>query len=372
MGSCGRFTPPAGAIIEFMRILITGLCGFVGQTLARGLLEARPGIEVLGLDNLIRPGSEQNRTILAALGVKCLHADIRLTSDLEALPAVDWVIDAAANASVLAGVSGPLTSRQLVEHNLLGTVNLLEYCKRQRAGFILLSTSRVYSIAPLAGLATEVVQQAFRPRADQSWPEGCSGKGVAERFSTRPPLSLYGSTKFTSETLAMEYGAAFGFPVWINRCGVLAGAGQFGRADQGIFSFWIHSYARRRPLKYIGFDGSGGQVRDGLHPRDLVPVLLRQMTEPAPTPEPPLNFGGGSKHSMSLAQLSAWCAARFGPHAIASDPRPRPFDIPWMVMDCRAAQDRWDWRPQTSLTAILEEIAQHAEQNSDWLERTQG
>ncbi len=355
-----------------MRVLITGFCGFVGQTLARALLEVRPGLEVVGLDNLIRPGSEQNRAALTGLGAKLIHADVRQPSDLEALAAVDWVIDAAANASVLAGVSGPLTSRQLVEHNLLGTVNLLEYCKRHRAGFILLSTSRVYSIAPLANLATEVVQQAFRPQADQAWPEGCSAEGVNERFSTRPPLSLYGSTKSASETLALEYGAAFGFPVWINRCGVLAGAGQLGRADQGIFSFWIHSYARRRPLRYIGFDGQGCQVRDALHPRDLVPVLLRQMTEAVQTPEAPLNFGGGRENSMSLAQLSDWCANRFGPHPIESDPRSRAFDIPWMVMDCRAAQDRWGWRPQTALAALLEEIARHAEQNPDWLERTQG
>jgi CDP-paratose 2-epimerase len=61
----------------------------------------------------------------------------------------------------------------------------------------------------------------------------------------------------------------------MNRCGVLAGAYQFGKADQGIFSYWIHSWARRRPLTYIGFDGMGHQVRDCLHPRDLVPLARR-------------------------------------------------------------------------------------------------
>ena len=33
----------------------------------------------------------------------------------------------------------------------------------------------------------------------------------------------------------------------------MAGAGQFGHAAQGIFSWWIHSWAARRPLAYIGF-----------------------------------------------------------------------------------------------------------------------
>src|SRR5439155_1377744 len=94
-------------------------------------------------------------------------------------------------------------------------------------------------------------------------------EGVAENFPITPPVSLYGATKLASEVIALEYGEAFGLPIWINRCGVLAGAGQFGIPDQGIFAFWINSYLRRRPLKYIGFDGQGHQVRDCLHPRHV-------------------------------------------------------------------------------------------------------
>ena len=41
--------------------------------------------------------------------------------------------------------------------------------------------------------------------------------------------------KLASEALALEYHHSFSFPVWINRCGVIAGAGQFGTAEQGIF-----------------------------------------------------------------------------------------------------------------------------------------
>jgi CDP-paratose 2-epimerase len=343
-----------------MRVLITGICGFVGQVLAESLREQIAGIEIIGLDNLIRRGSERNRAALAQLGIPFHHADIRSASDLEMLPKVDWVIDAAANASVLAGVDNQVGSRQLVEHNLGGTINLLEYC-------ILLSTSRVYSIAPLAALEMEIVDKAFRPRDSQPWPAGCSSNGIAENFPTQTPISLYGSTKLASEILAMEYGAAFEFPVRINRCGVLAGAGQFGRADQGIFSFWIHSYARRRPLKYIGFDGTGHQVRDCFHPRDLVPLLARQMTEPTLV-EPPINLGGGPANSMSLRQLSDWCGQRFSPRDVGADAKPRPFDIPWMVMDSRRASGRWNWRPQTSLETILVEIAAHAEKHLDWLD----
>src|SRR5204862_3268187 len=108
------------------------------------------GHSLVGFDNFIRPGSESNRAELKKLGVKFFQGDLRAASDLETLPPVDWVIDAAANPSVLAGVDGRTSSRQLVEHNLGGTVNMLEFCKQHRAGFVLLSTSRVYSIPPLA------------------------------------------------------------------------------------------------------------------------------------------------------------------------------------------------------------------------------
>lgn len=356
-------------MLRAMRILISGVCGFVGSTLARALAESGAGHTLVGFDNFIRPGSETNRAELKRLGVKLQHGDLRAASDLEALPAVDWVIDAAANPSVLAGVDGRTSSRQLVEHNLGGTVNLLEYCKLHRAGFLLLSTSRVYSIAPLAALEMAVEHHAFRPAAARPLPPGVSAAGVAETFATTAPISLYGATKLASEALALEYGEIFNLPVFINRCGVLAGAGQFGRADQGIFSYWINAWRRRRPLKYIGFGGHGHQVRDCLHPRDLLPALTQQLAAPkVEAADRVANFSGGVASAFSLRQLSDWCEGHFGPHPVASDSLPRPFDIPWLVLDSAQAARRWNWRATTPTTAILEEIAAHAEANPDWLE----
>ena len=351
-----------------MKILITGACGFVGSTLAHALVDSIPEASLFGIDNFIRPGSEVNREKLRARGVRLVHGDIRSASDLESLPGVDWIIDAAANPSVLAGVDGLTSSRQLVEHNLYGTVNLLELAKTQRAGVILLSTSRVYSIAPLAALAVEERDRAYQPADGADFPPGLSPNGIAEEFSTAPPVSLYGSTKLASEMLALEYGGAFGIPVWINRCGVLAGAGQFGRADQGILAFWINAYLRQRPLSYIGFGASGFQTRDALHPRDLAPLIVQQMRSSCDSKPRLVNLGGGRTHAISLAQLSDWCAARFGKREIEREPTPRPFDLPWVVMDCRRAGDVWNWSPQTPLESILNEIAVHAEQHPEWLD----
>jgi CDP-paratose 2-epimerase len=352
-----------------MKILITGACGFVGSTLARALVQSGSKHTLFGLDNFIRPGSESNRDDLKKLGVKLFHGDIRAASDLDAIPAVDFVVDAAANPSVLAGVDGKTSSRQLIEHNLIGTVNMLEFCKQHRAGFVLLSTSRVYSIPPLAALPVEPINNAFQPAKGAVLPSGLTAEGVDETFSTQAPVSLYGATKLTSESLALEYGETFNLPIFINRCGVLAGAGQFGRPDQGIFAYWVNSYMRRRPLKYIGFGGQGYQVRDCLHPRDLVPLLEKQMAAPKlPVDDRLINCAGGSASARSLRQLSDWCAGKFGAFNIAVDSTPRPFDIPWMVLDSTKANRIWGWRPQTTTETILQEITRHAEANPNWLD----
>jgi CDP-paratose 2-epimerase len=350
-----------------MRILITGICGFVGSTLARELLAA--GHQVTGFDNYIRPGSETNRAPLEKLGARVITADLRNKAEMDALPAADFVIDAAANPSVLAGVDGRTSSRDLVDHNLTGTINVLEYCKTHQAGCILLSTSRVYSIAPLATLPVQVKDGGFGPDARSKLPAGLTAAGLDESFATMAPVSLYGATKLASETMALEYGETYGFPVFVNRCGVLAGAGQFGRADQGIFAFWINAWLRQRPLKYLGFGGHGHQVRDCLHPRDLVPLLEKQMAAPKMVVGDRIaNFSGGAASAMSLKQLSDWCSGRFGPHPVVPDGTSRPFDIPWMVLDSAKADRVWSWQPVTPTAAILEEIAVHAEQNPGWLD----
>jgi len=353
-----------------MRILITGICGFVGSSLAGSLRERIENAEIFGIDNLGRPGAETNRAKLRQSGVKLYHGDLRMASDLEPLPDADWVIDAAANPSVLAGVDGKSSSRQLVEHNLWSVVNTLEYCRRSAAGAILISTSRVYSIPTLAGLPVQAEGGAFRLDLSQSLPSGVGAEGVTECCSVAPPVSLYGATKLASETMALEYGATFGFPVWVNRCGVLAGAGQFGTAEQGIFSYWLHAHAAKRPLRYVGFGGHGWQVRDAFHPDDLGAMIAAQMRTGQPHGSNVLNLGGGIRNAMSLAQLNAWCDGRFGrANTPLPDLKPRPFDIPWLVMSSRAAQEQMNWTPEKNLESILEEIACHVQDNPGWLDQ---
>jgi CDP-paratose 2-epimerase len=362
-----------------IKILVTGGCGFVGGAICRRFLQARTGLEITVLDNLRRRGSETNVADLEARGVRVVHGDVRVAADIDVLGPFDWVIDAAAEPSVLAGTAaGAHTGRrQLVDHNLLGTVNLLEAAAVWQAGVVLLSTSRVYSIRALAAVPlTERTGRsggpAFAPDVTRPLPAGVSSAGICESFSTAAPVSLYGATKLAGETLALEYAHAAGTPLVIDRCGVLAGAGQFGRADQGIFSWWIHRWAARQPLSFIGFGGRGLQVRDCLHPHDLADLLLVQVAAARGGQPELVHAAGGAASATSLAELSAWCRQRLGPHDVGESPETRPYDLPWVVLDHAAVTGRHGWRPAHSAERIFEEIADHAERDPGWLARCGG
>jgi CDP-paratose 2-epimerase len=264
-----------------------------------------------------------------------------------------------------------------VDHNLTGTVNLLEAAAAWQAGVVLLSTSRVYSIPalcelPLVERAGRGGGLAFRLDDTRPLPAGLSAAGIAEAFSTAAPVSLYGATKLAGETLALEYAHAAGTPLVIDRCGVMAGAGQFGRADQGIFSWWIHRWAARQPLSFIGFGGRGLQVRDCLHPDDLAELLLLQVAAARGGEPEVVHASGGAASATSLAELSVWCRTRLGPHDVGASPANRPYDLPWVVLDHAAATGRHGWKPARTPERIFEEIADHAERHPGWLDRCGG
>jgi CDP-paratose 2-epimerase len=338
-----------------VNILITGGAGFVGSQLATRFREANPAARVVAFDNLKRRGAELNLPRFQEMGIEFVHGDIRISADLEDVGGrFDLVIEAAAEPSVLAGLDG--SPRYLAGTNLGGTLNCLELARRHESAFVFLSTSRVYSIAPLRGLGLRETESRYELEHEQAV-AGASEEGISELFPTHLPRSLYGATKLASELMVQEYAANYGLRAVIDRCGVIAGPGQFGKVDQGVFTLWVANHFFGRPLRYTGFGGAGKQVRDLLHPADLHDLITRQIAEIDEIRGETYNVGGGMAVSTSLRELTDVCREVVGAEVpLTADPRTTPVDIPFYVSDARRAMERFGWRPTRGVREIVTEI----------------
>ena len=337
------------------RVLVTGGAGFVGANVAIALRERHPDWEIIALDNLKRRGSELNLARLRAAGVRFDHGDVRMPSDVMALPPVDAIVECSAEPSVLAGVDG--ATEYVMQTNLAGAWHCLELARRDGAVFVFLSTSRVYPVAALERLAIDAGETRFNLSDRQPLP-GASGKGISEEFPMEGARTLYGTTKLAGELLAEEYRAAFGLRVVVNRCGVLAGPWQMGKVDQGVFTYWMLAHQLGRPLRYLGFDGSGRQVRDLLHVDDLVELIDDQLARPAHWDGVVANVGGGLACSLSLRETTELCRELTGREVrVTATAEQRPGDIPVYLSDCTRLYEHTTWRPRHTARDILEDIA---------------
>src|SRR6266702_279239 len=349
-----------------MEILITGGAGFVGSSLARQFKEKYPTACITAFDNLKRRGSELNLNEFRKLGINFVHGDVHSPDDLERVEgAFDLIIDASAEPSVHAGLDG--SPNYLLQTNLVGTLNCLEFTRRRGGRILFLSTSRVYSISSLQDLILTESDLRFEIGSDQNVSGVCE-RGIAEEFPTHLARSLYGATKLASELFVQEYAALYGMPALINRCGVIAGPGQFGRTDQGVFTYWVTSHLFGRSLSYTGFGGTGKQVRDLLHPEDLFDLLVRQWESTLSWDASIYNVGGGRDISVSMCELTELCRSVTGREVpLSFKPETSPVDIPLYVTDYSKVQSAYGWTPRKGVTEILHETACWAEKNRELL-----
>ena len=124
-----------------MKILITGGCGFVGANLSIYLKKKK--FKVSSLDNIVRLGSQYNLKLLKKNKIKNYKIDISNYKKIEKIPKFDLIIDCCAEAAVEVSKKN---IDEVINTNLLGTINILKKCKNDNSKIIFISSSRVYPI----------------------------------------------------------------------------------------------------------------------------------------------------------------------------------------------------------------------------------
>lgn len=353
--------------MKYKTVLITGGAGFIGSNLAIFFKRKYPMFEIIALDSLKRRGSELNLIRLKENGIDFIHGDIRCPEDLVLNKKIDLMIECSAEPSVLSGLSdNPL---YIMNTNLAGTINCLELARKDQADIIFLSTSRVYPYGPINDIKIKETHSRFEWVSQQKI-MGWSKDGINTNFTTQGPKTFYGATKLASELLLQEYIANYGIKGVINRCGVIAGPWQFGKVDQGIFTFWMLAHYFKRSVKYIGFGGQGKQVRDFLHINDLFELIDLQARSLDKINGEIYNVGGSRKNSLSIFETTKLCEEITGNRLkIASEKTTRPGDIKVYITDNHKVNKELKWHPKIDARNTFLDIFKWIQRNESGLKR---
>lgn len=349
-----------------MKIVVTGGAGFVGSTLSLQLKAKYPSYEIVVFDNLKRRGSELNLADFQKQGIPFFHGDIRNNEDLAALGSFDVLVEASAEPSVTAGLDSDPS--YVINNNLYGSINCFNACLKNKAKLIFLSTSRVYPINWIeeANFIEEETRFAFD--VNQAT-KGISPKGISEELSLEGARSFYGTTKLSSELFIQEYAAFYGLKAAITRFGVIAGPRQMGKTDQGVVTLWMAKHFWKQSLKYIGYGGTGKQVRDILHVDDLVELIDLQIHQIEKFEGKVYNVGGGLENSASLLEMTKICEKITGNSIqIASEKETRTADLRIFITDNSRIETEIGWKPKKSVETVFRDIYNWIQANEKQLE----
>jgi len=229
-----------------MRNLVTGGAGFIGSHLVERLIEN--GDEVICLDDL-STGNELNLKYLPTNdfpGFRFIDHDvvkpIRFDSE------IDRIWHFACPASPVHYQADPIKTART---NFLGTYNMLELAKEQKARFLLASTSEVYG-------------------DPEVHPQSESYRGCVNPTGIR---ACYDEGKRISETLAFDYFRQHSVNIGIAR--IFNTYGPRMRPDDGrVVSNFIVQALHDDPLTIYG---DGEQTRCFCYIDDMVEGLFRLM-----------------------------------------------------------------------------------------------
>lgn len=331
-------------------VVITGGSGFIGSNLAESLLG--DGEDVIILDNLARPGVDQNLAWLRENFGDRVHpllADVRDLLAIEpAFKDAKAVYHLAAQTAVTTSLDHPIDD---FETNARGTLNVLEAVRRagRRAPVVFSSTNKVYGA--LDDLTMLAADDRYVPVDEATRLHGISEARPLE-FCTP-----YGCSKGVADQYVLDYAKSYGIPAAVLRMSCIYGPRQFGTEDQGwVAHFLLRALAGEPVVVY----GDGRQVRDVLNVRDAVRAYRGVLSRIEAGKGKPFNLGGGPENAVSIIAMLHEIERVTGSRLDIRFDEWRQGDQFYFVADTRRLQSAIDWQPRVNWRRGVRDLA-------DWL-----
>jgi UDP-glucuronate 4-epimerase len=235
-----------------MKILITGVAGFIGSALAVKLLKR--GDQVVGIDNLnayydvnlklARLARMEGQAQFAFLKIDI--ANRAAAGEVFSQQRFDLVVHLAAQVGVRYALVDPYA---YIDANLTGFSHVLEGCREHKVQhFVFASSSSVYG-------------------ANTKLP-------FSEDDNVDHPVSLYAATKKANELMAHSYAHLHGLPITGLRFFTVYGP--WGRPDMATFKF-TQSILQGKAISVFN---SGNMTRDFTYIDDIIESVVRVLDKP--------------------------------------------------------------------------------------------
>ena len=349
-------------------LLLLGGAGFIATNTA---IEAiKRGYKVIAFDNLSRKEVENNLAYMEKTypnDYQFVWGDVRKRGDFEKIPAVDAVINFAANPSVVKSIEFPGYD---FETNCGGVVNSLDWVRsRGNIPYIYASTNKVYS--DITNEINTIEEDKKFRWGEWNHPKHLSAyKGIDTSKTGHTPLainddfpidgfgkyghSMYGIGKLSGELYVQEYHLQFGIPVVIFRMSCIYGLFQKGCEEQA----WISHFVRQ----IVGGDGSinifgtGKQVRDVLDGRDTARAYLDALENIDKVNGEIFTLGGGKENAYSLLETIKVIEKMTGKKAKLTFDEMRSADQFIYISSIHKIKRMLNWEPKYTLEETLKDM----------------
>ncbi len=315
-----------------MKILVTGVAGFIGYHLTERLLKS--GNRVYGIDNLndyydVNLKQARLNRLLSQTQFTFEYLDISDRVSVEQLfqsHNFDCVVNLAAQAGVRYSLENP---HAYVDSNLVGFTNILEGCRHsQIEHLVFASSSSVYG-------ANTKVPFAVGDKVDR-------------------PVSLYAATKKANELMAHAYSHLYQIPITGLR--LFTVYGPWGRPDMAYFKF-AQAIAQDKPIDIYNY---GKMKRDFTYIDDIVEAIALIISQsPQEVNQPPYKiYNLGNNNPVELGEFIKAIEQVMGKSAQKNFLPMQPGDVVTTYADVDQLIADFDFKPTTSIVQGLECFAQ--------------